>query len=129
MIEEQKVIPVSPEELVEKVTAYKNDGYRLVQIGCAKIDETFEINYSFDKDYHFEDLKVTIPCPDAKLPSVSGVYWPAFLYENEIHDLFGINVENMALDYKGNFYRTAVKAPFAGGGSQPKEAQAKEAKA
>ena len=36
----------------------------------------------------------------------------ALLYENEMHDLFGINVKNMAIDYKGTFYRTAVKTPF-----------------
>jgi ech hydrogenase subunit D len=123
MIEEQKIIPVQPEELCVKVTAYKNDGHRLIQIGCAKIDDTFEINYSFDKEYHFEDLKVTIPCADAKLPSISEVYWHAFLYENEIHDLFGIDVTNIALDYKGNFYRTTVAAPFASN-SEAKEVKA-----
>ena len=124
MIEEQKITPVQPDELVDKVTAYKNDGYRLVQIGCAKIDETFEINYTFDKNYHFEDLKVTVPCAKSTLPSVSGVYWMAFLYENEIHDLFGIDVTNIALDYKGTFYRTTVTAPFAGGTNETKEVKA-----
>ncbi len=124
MIEEQNILSVQPEELVAKVTACKNDGFRLVQIGCAKIDETFEINYTFDKDYRFEDLKVTVPCANATLPSVSHVYWAAFLYENEIHDLFGIDVTNIALDYKGNFYRTTVTAPFATSGSEAKELKA-----
>lgn len=124
MIEEQKITPVEPSELVEKVTAYKNDGYRLVQIGCATIGETFEINYAFAKDYHFEDLKVTIPRENATLPSVSAVYWPAFLYENEMHDLFGVDVKDIALDYKGNFYRTAVKTPFASSAAEAKEVKA-----
>lgn len=124
MIEEQNITPVQPDELVEKVTAMKNDGYRLVQIGCAKIGETFETNYTFDKDYHFEDLKVTVPCADATLPSVSAVYWAAFLYENEIHDLFGINVQNIALDYKGTFYRTTVATPFAVSAPEAKEVKA-----
>jgi ech hydrogenase subunit D len=34
------------------------------------------------------------------------------LYENEIHDLFGVPVDGLAIDFKGNFYKTAVKFPL-----------------
>jgi ech hydrogenase subunit D len=34
------------------------------------------------------------------------------LYENEIHDLFGVPVDGLTIDFKGNFYKTAVKYPF-----------------
>ena len=36
----------------------------------------------------------------------------AFLYENEIHDLFGVVVKNINIDYGGTLYRTAIKTPF-----------------
>ncbi len=29
-----------------------------------------------------------------------------------MHDLFGVQVAGMAVDFKGNFYKTAVKFPF-----------------
>jgi ech hydrogenase subunit D len=35
------------------------------------------------------------------------------LYENEIHDLFDIQVDGMAVDFHGNLYKTAIKHPFA----------------
>ncbi len=112
MIEEQKIIPIETSALVGKVQEYKNNGFRLVQIGVTKIAETLEINYSFDKELHFENLRITQPAANPKLPSISGVYWGAFLYENEMHDLFGINVEGINIDFKGGLYRTAVKHAF-----------------
>ena len=40
------------------------------------------------------------------------MYWGAFVYENEIHDLFGITVEGDQCRFKGRFHRTTVKHPF-----------------
>jgi ech hydrogenase subunit D len=40
------------------------------------------------------------------------IYQNAFLYENEIHDLFGVAVTNISIDYHGTLYRTSIKAPF-----------------
>ncbi len=111
MIEEQKFINIEADKLLEKVKELKASSYRLVQIGCAKING-FEINYSFDKDYSFLNLKLTLPSVETEIQSVSGIYWSAFLYENEMSDLFGVKIKNIAVDYKGNFYRTSVKWPF-----------------
>jgi hypothetical protein len=54
------------------------------------------------------------------LPSISDIYWSAFTYENEIHDLFGIRVSGLVLDFKGRFYRLKTKTPWAqaGGGKE-----------
>ena len=46
------------------------------------------------------------------MPSISAIYWCAFLYENELHDLFNVQVEGMAVDFKGHLYETTVKFPF-----------------
>ena len=112
MIEEQKLIVIDAGSLKEHVQSLRNSGNRLVQICCAKIGETIEVNYSFDKDYKFTNLRVILPLNNLKLQSVSGIYLQALLYENEMHDLFGIEVAGMAIDYKGTFYRTSVKTPF-----------------
>jgi ech hydrogenase subunit D len=29
-----------------------------------------------------------------------------------MHDLFGVEIKNIAIDYSGTFYRTSVKTPF-----------------
>ncbi|MDP2913045.1 MAG: NADH-quinone oxidoreductase subunit C [Candidatus Omnitrophota bacterium] len=111
MNEKQETININLEQLLEKIRALRDSGYRLVQIGCTKSD-VFEINYSFDKDYRFINIRVTINSQDTELHSMSGIYWGAFIYENELHDLFGIKVKGMVMDYAGNFYRTKVKYPF-----------------
>lgn len=112
MIEEQKIREVQVERLVEEVRKMKDGGYRLVQIGAAAVRDGYEVNYSFDKEYNFENLRLRLPSNAVEVPSVSSVYWSAFLYENEIHDLFGIRISGIAVDYKGDFYRTTVKFPF-----------------
>ena len=111
MIEEQVTSPVDLGKLIGQVEEFRNEGYRLVQIGCTKVGDTFEINYSFDKDYRFRNLRVTV-APETEIPSISGMYWGAFIYENEMHDLFGLQVKGMSVDFKGNLIRTTVKYPF-----------------
>jgi ech hydrogenase subunit D len=112
MIEEQKLITINADELVARVDEMKKSNHRLVQICCAKVGETIEVNYSFDKDYHFTNFRVVLTQDNLKINSVSGIYLQALLYENEAHDLYGVEVKNMAIDYNGTFYRTSVKTPF-----------------
>lgn len=110
----QVITTISVGQLIGGVERFRNEGYRLVQIGCTKVGDLYEINYCFDKDYHMEVLRITIP-GDTEVPSISGMYWNSFIYENEMHDLFGIPVRGMNIDFKGTLIRTAVKFPF----SQP----------
>lgn len=88
-----------------------DEGWRLVQIGCTKLDR-FQVDYTFDRAYRFLNLRVMVPEEDAALPSVTGSYLCAFTYENEIRDLFGVEFTGMGIDYGGKFYRVGVKAPF-----------------
>ena len=89
----------------------KENGFRLVQISCTRLDDIFELNYSFDKDYDFTNIKFNITA-EVELPSISFIYQPAFLYENEMHDLFGIKINNISIDYNGGLYKMSVKTPF-----------------
>ena len=104
-----KSIEVS--RLIGEVETLKNAGYRLSAISCVKVGEVYEINYSFDKEYELENLRITVTL-DTEVPSITGMYWGAFVYENEMHDLFGIQVRGMNIDFKGTFIRTAIKYPF-----------------
>jgi ech hydrogenase subunit D len=113
-MEKQITTNIDVGNLIGCVERYRNEGYRLVQIGCTKVGDLYEINYSFDMDYHFENIRITITT-DTEIPSISGMYWSAFIYENEMHDLFGIQVRGMNIDFKGTLIRTAIKYPF----SQP----------
>jgi ech hydrogenase subunit D len=109
--ETQTITSIDVDKLIGSVERFRNEGYRLVQINCSKIGEVYEINYSFDKGYHLENIRITVTA-DTEIPSISGMYWNSFIYENEMHDLFGIQVRGMNIDFKGTLFQTAVKFPF-----------------
>ena len=50
--------------------------------------------------------------PEEEITSISPVYSSAFLYENEIRDLFGVVFDNLSVDYQGEFYKLAVRVPY-----------------
>lgn len=107
----QKIIPVAASELLEKVADLRADGYRLGQACCTKVDEGFEILYSFDKDHELLNLQLTIG-EDEEIMSITGEYWPAFIYENEMQDLFGVKFKHMALNYGGKFFKVSEPTPW-----------------
>ena len=100
------------ETLLEKTGELRKQGYRLVQIGATRLPEHVELTYSFDRESRLTNLRFQIPAAGARLPSISGIYWCAFLYENELHDLFNVQVDGMAVDFHGHLYETTVKFPF-----------------
>ena len=105
-------VPVEASELLAKVRSMKADGYRLGQACATKCkDGHNEVLYSFDKHHSLTNLKVKVP-EDKELQSITGEIWSAFIYENEMHDLFGIKFKNLELDYQGNFFRVAQKTPW-----------------
>ena len=108
---EQLITPVANVDLLSVVRGMKKDGYRLLQICATKVSEGFEILYSFDKEHELTNLKLTIP-EEEEVQSVTGEYWGAFIYENEMHDLFGIKIVNNELDYGGNFFKVSEPTPW-----------------
>ncbi len=109
---EQHFEPITPEQLRERAAAFQQQKFRLVQIGAARLDDDIELTYSFDLDYQLANLRLRLPAAGARIPSISGTYWCAFLYENEIHDLFNVTFDGLAVDFGGNLYQTRVKFPF-----------------
>jgi ech hydrogenase subunit D len=103
-------IPV--ENLLEKVRELKEKGCRLAQIGATTLADGLEVNYSLAHEADLINLRLQLPAQGARVPSISSIYWCAFIYENEMHDLFNIEISGMAVDFKGNFYNTAVQYPF-----------------
>jgi ech hydrogenase subunit D len=127
MVEEQEMVSIDKKELVGAAADLMASGYRLVQICCTTLADCYEMNYSFDRDYRFKNLRFRVKTGE-EVQSITCIYWNAFLYENEIHDLFGIPITNIVIDYRGTLYRTRIPTPFGppekpagqeGGGGQP----------
>jgi ech hydrogenase subunit D len=112
MYETQNTEQIEVKDLLTRVQDAAGKGYRLVQISSTNKKEYIEVNYTFDDNYAFSNLRMNVPMDKLELPSISGIFWGAFIYENELHDLFGINISGINIDFKGKFYQTAVKTPF-----------------
>ncbi|MBO6147924.1 MAG: NADH-quinone oxidoreductase subunit C [Lachnospiraceae bacterium] len=109
---ERELREIEEDTLLNETQKVHSEGYRLIQICATTVDSGYEILYTFGKGY--DELSIRFLTKGEKpVQSISRIFPPAWLYENEIHDLFGIEVENMTLDFRGGLYRTSVKAPFA----------------
>lgn len=108
---EAQLITITPADLVPKALEFKKDGYRLAQICSTRTETGYELTYSFAKEYELINLRLEVE-ENAEVTSISSVFEPAFLYENEIVDLFGVKINLITLDYKGNLYRIEKKTPF-----------------
>lgn len=122
-------ITVTLEALVDETKKVKDEGYRLVTASCVDIDEeNFEILYHFDKDLELRNFRMTVT-KGSTVPSISSVYFAAFLIENEIQDQFGISFDGLVLDFGGTLYleddAEVKRTPFCKYGVVRKDAAAK----
>ena len=111
---ENKTNPVTLETVVGEVTKIKAEGCRLITMTCVDIDEEHvELLYHFDKELQDRHLRMTV-AKKAPVPSISPVYFAAFLIENEIEDQFGIKFDGLVLDFGGTLYleEEVMRTPF-----------------
>ncbi len=104
-------------ETVDIETLYKialerqRSGYRLVQICATAFEGYNEVIYSFALDYVFENYKIIVPI-EAEINTISDFFPSAMLFENEMKELFGVQIKSINPDYQDKLYRIAVKTPF-----------------
>lgn len=101
------------ERLPEVAKELCGQGYRLVQMMGTPRKETIEVMISFDKAYQLKNYRIQVPRDDMTLPSITASTLAAFSYENELQDLFGITVSDLAINYGGKFLRSRVIHPLA----------------
>ena len=95
--------------LFSKVADLKDEGMRLVQIcATAQNEGACQLLYSFDGSKGPINFKVNLG-PDDEVESITRIYWPAFVYENEIQDLYGITFRHSELDYEGTFMSMSMR--------------------
>ena len=104
-------INVDPKSIIDESQKLKFAGYHLIQQCATRIPDAYELIYTFGKDLEVKHLKITLP-EDQEISSITSIYPCAFIYENEMHDLFGIQVKMINIDFEGKLYRTAIDAPF-----------------
>ena len=83
-----KLIEIQPSELMRNTAGMLAKGARLGQIMCSAVEGGYELTYNFDVDCNLESLRCMVPVGQ-KVDSITNTYLYAFIWENEIHDLFG----------------------------------------
>ena len=121
--ETQQYKPIPKSDLLATAQNMRADSWRLAQISATR-KETLDLLYSFIKQDDMVNYRVEI-ARDEPIESVSGIYPYAFIYENELHDLFGVQVQNINLDFGGNFYKIRTPDDMKDD-PDPKEETAKE---
>jgi hypothetical protein len=107
----QIFIDITLDELASKVEDYYTSGWRFCNICGSATDDGVELLYTFSKKEELENLRLVLP-DGSKVPSISEKYFNAFVFENETHDLYGIEFTDMAIDFGGNFYVTSTEYPM-----------------
>lgn len=100
-------------DLLTRVQTLKHEGMRFIQL-CAEFPEGgIDLVYTFYDVTRNNALNLCVSLPEnAEVPSIQGLYFAAFSYENEAHDLFGVNFINMKLDFGGHFFNLAETSPM-----------------
>ena len=105
------------------------DGWRAVQVLCTNCEDGIEILYSYTKDDVMENYIVHGVTKQDTIPSITDAFIGMFPFENEAHDLFGVHVEGIAIDFGGKFYDLAEPEPMTIITPEKKAAREKAAKA
>ena len=104
-------VNVNPENVIDESQKLKFAGYHLMQQCATRVPDAFELIYTFGKDLEVKQLKITLP-EENEISSITSIFPCAFIYENEMHDLFGVKIKMINIDYEGKLYRTAIETPF-----------------
>ena len=65
-----------------------------------------------DGNYAIENLVVEGIDQYQEIPSISSYYPAVFPFENEAHDLFGLAITDMQIDFRGFFYQVSTAEPM-----------------
>ena len=117
---------VGIDELLPHVQALKGVGARFVQMHAERCvdDGSYRLVYTFinvraaqehiaqDSSYAIENLVVEGIDQYQEIPSISSYYPAVFPFENEAHDLFGLAITDMQIDFKGFFYQVSTAEPM-----------------
>lgn len=114
------------DELLPHVQALKGVGARFVQMHAERCvdDGSYRLVYTFinvraaqeqiarDGNYAIENLAVEGIDQYQEIPSINSYYPAVFPFENEAHDLFGLAITDMQIDFKGFFYQVSTAEPM-----------------
>ena len=101
-------------DVVATAAQAKQQGHMFVSLTattCGKGVELLYVYRPYEQGAQLSGFTVVVE-PGQHVASITGHYPEAFVFENEAHDLFGVDFDGIAIDYAGDFYKVAVAYPM-----------------
>ncbi len=94
---------VAVDTLLDEAERLRKQGVRFATATGLDEGDHFKVIYHFILNERLQHLRLSVP-KDVSVPSISGVFPGAFLIENEMKELLGIDVTNISIDYGGKLF-------------------------
>lgn len=98
----KNLVEITSSQLLQETAKCRYHGFRFVT--CTSVDngdDTIDVYYHYDKDYEMKNIKITVKKGE-EIPSISKIYFSSILVENEMKELFDLNITDIAVDYGGH---------------------------
>lgn len=97
-------LDVTAEALPGAAQALRADGWRFVTATCVPGSAGRTVIYHFEREERLRHLRVQLAVQES-VPAIDDAYPAAFLVENEMHELQGLSVTGLSVDYEGRLFR------------------------
>lgn len=104
-------IQVGPGVLRRYLQKGREEGWRLVQVHACSLPEGYQLVYSIAREYEIVHYEMHI-LSDTAVESISDIFPSAALYEQEMAELFGVNIVNVSNDPPFTLYHLSDDAPM-----------------
>lgn len=99
----ENVKEIDKNEIVSEIKKLMDEGAKFVTAVCNDLDERLEVSYFFSKNRGTElfCLRYTVG-KDEEVVSPSSVTLSTVLIDNEMKEMFGLKMKDLAIDYGGH---------------------------
>lgn len=88
--------------LIPEVQKMLEQHARIGAISAVDLGDKFDVIYHFEAPIDLIHIRLQVDKDDT-LPSISGIYLAAVTSENEVREQLGVNIEDLALDFRRRF--------------------------
>ena len=99
----ENIIQITKNDILNEGKKLLDAGAKFVTAVCNDLDEKLEVTYFFssNRGVNLTCLRYSVG-KDEEVPSLTGATLSTLLIENEMKELFGLKVKDLAIDYGGH---------------------------
>ncbi|MBM4270894.1 MAG: NADH-quinone oxidoreductase subunit C [Deltaproteobacteria bacterium] len=99
----ESIREINKNEIVSEGKKLLDDGAKFVTAVCNDLDDKLEVSYFFSKNSGTELICLRYKvAKDEEVVSLSGTTLATVLIDNEMKELFGLKIKELAIDYGGH---------------------------